>query len=70
MSNHDTRDMDRLEVRVRSWLPLDLMDARIRRQFPRWHGDRQKGRAEARIAKRQKARTNRRIGKMLCDGHE
>ena len=67
---HSIRDLSKLETQMRGWCPMDLMDARIRRQkgnHPGYAGYRQKGRGEARIAKRVRRRIDRRIGKMMCD---
>jgi len=48
----------------------DLLEARIRRQkgnYPGYAGYRQRGRAEARGAKRRRARARRRAGKLICE---
>jgi hypothetical protein len=65
------RDIDNLEQNM-GWSKLDLMDARIRRKkgnYPGHAGYRQRGRGEARIAKRQRAKMRRRLGALICE-HE
>lgn len=73
MTDHEKQDLDKLKASARSWCPGDLIQARTRRwkgNFRGYAGYRQRGRAEARIAKRRKTRTERRIGKMLCENSD
>jgi hypothetical protein len=72
VNDHQTRDLDRLEVQSRSWCPGELVNAHTVRQKGNnicagFAGYRQRGRGEARIAKRHRARVDRRIGKMQCE---
>jgi hypothetical protein len=62
--------MSSLEAKIRSWYPSDLEDARNRRQkgnHPGFAGYRQKGRGEARIAKKCRRRAVRRLGQRACE---
>lgn len=66
---HLVRRIDKCE-QAASWAVMDLIDAKNTRwkgNFPGYAGYRQKGRADARAAKRRRARAFRRAGKLLCE---
>lgn len=70
MTPHEIRDLDRLEIQARSWCPGKLLDAHAVRQKGNHIGHagyRQRGRCEARIAKRVRSRIERRVGRLQCE---
>ena len=63
-----SRDVNQAEKSA-TWAHIDLVDAKIRQKkgnCPAFAGLRQQGRADARAAKRRRAKANRRVGKLIC----